>query len=206
MKKVSFDSIVRDPYLDNIIVRNDFPGFMQDYLVISSLIRRFDPVSLVEIGTSSGSGTRVIARAMGLKQGVLGMVKNRHKKLYSIDVPPGTDPSIIYPGKEDGHPEQAGALCDFPYYQLFGDSTTYDFSALYPIEAWFIDGKHNYKYARLDTLQALKSEPKLIMWHDADIPEVSKAINAVMNKQSAYNTYRVSDSRLAYAVLKSHDK
>lgn len=199
--EATYGSIVKKPYSERAITREDFPGFREDYLAIHSLIRRYKPTSLLEIGTSAGTGTNVICNAMGIRRGLREFFGEQPARVYSIDVPPGTDPKRIYPDKhpEDGHPERAGVNCRFPYTQLFGDSTKFDFSPYYPLEAWFVDGKHNYEYAKKDTEQALKAKPKLIIWHDMQIPEVEKAVIEVMAKQP-YDVKRVKDTRIGYAV------
>lgn len=191
-----YTDIVKEPFTKGAIIRSDFPGFKEDYLAIHSLIRKYRPKRLLEIGTSTGNGTKVICRAMGINR--LGL--NPNKKVYSIDVPPNTDPSIIYPDKEDGHPERAGMYNNYPYTQLFGSSIEFDFSPYYPLDAWFIDGKHDYKYAKGDTEQALKAKPTLIIWHDLQIDEVEKAVADTMKKHSEYELYRVEGTRIGYAV------
>jgi len=198
MKVLKFNEVVTDPLLKDAIVRDDFPGFKEDYLAIHCLIKKYNPNSIIEIGTSTGSGTNIICNAMGIKKH---WWNKNTKKVFSVDVPPGTDPKIIYPNAEDGHPSKAGVNCTFPYQQLFGDSTKFDFSPYYPIEAWFIDGKHNYEYAKKDTLQALLSNPRLIIWHDMQIEEVEKAVVEVMSKHKNYELYRVDTTRVGFAVL-----
>lgn len=150
----------------------------------------------LEIGTSSGSGTKVICQAMGLKR----FFSRKDRSVFSIDVPPNTDPKKIYPGGEDGHPKKAGSACNLPFTQIFGNSLEFDFSPYYPIEAWFIDGKHNYEYAKNDTELALKSNPKIIIWHDMQIVEVEKAILEIMSAQTNYKLFRVLDTRMAFAI------
>jgi hypothetical protein len=113
MKSVKFNDLVADDLIQDAIVRNDFLGFKEDYLGIHCLIKIHKIHRFVEIGTSSGNGTRVIGHAMGISKWKFW--ENTKKKLYSIDVPPGTDPKIIYPGAEDGHPHKAGVACDLPY-------------------------------------------------------------------------------------------
>lgn len=198
MKKVKFSEIVSSDLSRGAIIRNDFPGFREDYLGIHALIRKYHPKRFLEIGTSAGNGTRVIANALGMHQYMLW--KNIGKKLYSIDVPPGTNPKIIYPGAEDGHPQVAGSACELPFTQLFGDSTKFDFSPYYPIDGWFIDGKHNYEYAKKDTIQALKSNPKLIIWHDKQIEGVTEAVVEVIKKSSSYELFDLMGTRLLYAI------
>lgn len=202
MKTIQFSEIVSKSIAKNAIIRNDFPGFREDYLAIHCLITQIAPLSFVEIGTSSGAGTNVICNAMNINRYFWNR-NPKNKRVYSIDVPPGTDPKQIYPGGEDGHPKHAGKKCKFPYIQLFGDSTKFDFSPYYPIDAWFIDGKHNYEYVKNDTLQALKSCPMLIIWHDVQIPEVEKAIIDLMTPlEKNYDSFRITDTRIAYATRK----
>jgi hypothetical protein len=197
VEKLSYTAVVRSPYDQDAIIRDNFPGFKEDYLVIHSLIRRYQPYRFMEIGTSSGAGTNVICNAMGIRKWL-----PNSKKVMSIDVPPGTDPKLMYPDEtpEDGHPEKAGADCSFPYQQIFGNSLGFDFSPYYPIDAWFIDGKHNYKYAKNDTELALKSEPVLIMWHDMQMDEVNDAVHDVMQKHPKYDLRRVDGTRMGVAT------
>lgn len=202
MKKIKFSQVVTKKLREGAILRLGFPGFKEDYLGIHCLIRKYKPNTFCEIGTSSGEGTNVIGNAMRMSRFLFW--KNFDKKLYSIDVPQGTDPKKIYPGAEDGHPIKAGAMCKIPYTQLFGDSTKYDFSTHYPIDAWFIDGKHDYKYAKADTLQALKSNPYLLIWHDKQIEGVTEAITEVMRSRKEYQLFNLEKTRLLYAVKRDH--
>jgi hypothetical protein len=196
MINIEYSEIVKPPYSDNAFVRRDFPGFKEDYLVLHSLIGKFKPNRFMEIGTSVGLGTKVICRAMGLRM----FHRSPDKTVYSLDVPPGTDPKKLYPGKEDGHPGIAGYKCHLPYKQIFGNSYKFDFKSYYPIDGWFIDGKHNYKFAKNDTRLALKSKPKIIIWHDMQIEEVSQAVKEVMAKKKNYSLYRVLKTRMAFAL------
>lgn len=43
MTNVKFSNIVKDPYQCQAIIRNDFPGFKEDYLVLHCLIRKYVP-------------------------------------------------------------------------------------------------------------------------------------------------------------------
>jgi hypothetical protein len=201
ISEIPFDAVVCEPFRFGAIERSDFPGFREDYLVVHSLIRQYQPRRFLEIGTSAGTGTNVICKAMGFRSDPFRRFLHRGRQVLSIDIPPGTDPQKIYPGEhpEDGHPAHAGVNCRFSYVQLFGDSTSFDYSPYYPIDAWFIDGKHNYEYASKDTLQALKSEPQLIIWHDMQIDGVSEAVVDIMSP-TPYRVYRVAETRVAYAV------
>ena len=201
MIKIDYEDIVTSTYMADAIIRDDFPGFKEDYLVVHCLLKKYKPNRLVEIGTSTGVGTNIICNAVGLSRFLFW--KNKGIKVYSIDVPPGTDQSILYPDAEDGHPERAGAKCKYPYVQLYGNSVDFDFSPYYPIDAWFIDGKHNYEYAMKDTAQALLSGPFLLMWHDVQIEEVGKAVIDVMDGKKEFELFRVGDTRVACAIKRT---
>src|SRR3990167_8921347 len=151
MENIEFKDVVKNPYALNAPVRDDFPGFKEDYLVLYCLIKKYSPQTFFEIGTSSGNGTKIICKAMGFR---LFFNKKNKKKIFSIDVPPGTNSKEIYPDAEDGHPKSTGIDCKLPFTQVFGNSLDFDFSPYYPIEGWFIDGKHNYIYTKNDTEQA----------------------------------------------------
>lgn len=202
--KIGYDHVVKRPFSRHAIKRKDFPGFREDYLVLHSLIRMSQPIRFMEIGTSSGNGTNVICNAMDIrKKGkVCKQGNSEHKKtVYSIDVPPGTDSQHIYPDGENGHPDNAGHNCRFPYAQIYGDSTTFNFSKYYPLDGWFIDGKHSYDYVKKDTRQALKAKPKLIIWHDMQIDEVKNAVVEIMHAhQQEYKLHEVENTRIAFAT------
>jgi hypothetical protein len=202
IKLQPYVKVVRKPYSHGAIIRDNFPGFKEDYLAIHSLIRKYQPQRLCEIGTSTGAGTKVICNAMGIKwwQVWKRFSHPSFSMVFSIDVPPGTDPSIIYPQHEDGHPFKAGAYNPLPYVQLFGNSNEFDFSPYYPLDAWFIDGKHNYEFTFNDTKQALKAGPNLLLWHDMQIDEVEQAVLDCMKPHKDYMVYRVEDTRVGYAV------
>lgn len=199
MKTVQINDIVTKEFARRAIERNEHPGFKEDYLVLHCLIKIHSPATFMEIGTSSGRGTSVICNAMGLNR-FFPWYNSKKRKVYSLDVPPGTDPLILYPGKEDGHPDKAGKSCRFPYIQLFGNSTDFDFSKYYPLEGWFIDGKHDYYHVVNDTEQSLSAYPKIIIWHDADLPAVNEAIVSVLTKHVDYQLCFVAGTRIAFAI------
>jgi len=198
MIKVGYNEIVKLPYSEDAVERCDFPGFKEDYLVLHSLIKKYHPRRFMEIGTSTGLGTKVICKAMGLAR----FRRTPGKIVFSLDVPPGTDPKILYPLGEDGHPRRAGHKCKFPYTQIFGNSYHFDFKPYYPVEGWFIDGKHNYKFVKNDTKLALLSKPKIIVWHDMQIDSVARAVREVLKKARGYNLFRVVGTRMAFALKK----
>jgi len=63
--------------------------------------------------------------------------------------------------------------------QLFGDSTTFDFSAFEnSIDLFFVDGFHTYANAIVDTRAAWRclKPGGLIVWHDYPWPDVQRAV------------------------------
>jgi hypothetical protein len=197
IEQIPFEEVVTRSLRRGAVKRRDFPGFREDYLAIHCILRAHKPQRLFEIGTSTGRGTKVICRAMSDKR--FGK-PDTAERVLSLDVPPGTDASIIYPEGEDGHPEQAGRDNPYPYTQLFGDSKSFDVTPHLPIDAFFIDGKHDYEYARSDTEMALRADPRLIIWHDLQIEEVERAVEETMSPLPQYRVRRVAGTRVGYAT------
>ena len=48
----------------------------------------------------------------------------------------------------------------------------------------------------------LKLQPKLIVWHDSDMDTVRKAIDDAFKGVTNYDLFRVTDTRMAFAVKK----
>jgi hypothetical protein len=195
-EEIPYDEVVTPDLRKGAVKRRDFPGFREDYLVLHCLIRAHRPQRFFEIGTSIGLGTKVICRAISSRR----FRPETADSVFSLDVPPGTDPTVIYPEAEDGHPDKAGQLNPYPYTQLFGDSKSFDASPYLPLDGWFIDGKHDYEYARADTLLALSADPRLIVWHDFQIEGVAEGAGDGMAEHPEYLLRRVADTRVAFAV------
>jgi hypothetical protein len=62
-----------------------------------------------------------------------------------------------------------------PYEQLWGDSRSFDYSALGRVDVWWIDGAHDYRHVRHEALSAARQGARLILFHDADLPDVLQA-------------------------------
>lgn len=178
---------------EDALIHDAHTGFKEDYLVIHSLLRKYKPESLFEIGTNIGSGINVMARAC------------IDTSIFSLDLDYETmkKNSKQYPIGPNGEDRVGSAVNkDILYSQLRGDSMTFDYSR-YPCEAYFIDGEHDFDHPYHESLEVLKLRPKLVIWHDADMPEVWKAIlqaQAVPENYENYNFYRVTDTRIAFAV------
>ena len=190
MKIIPYNEVVTEELLKGNLDHNEYEGFIQDYRTLHCLLRKYQPKSIFEIGTNIGSGINVIATALS------------DAKIYSLDLDYETmrQNSKQYPLEKNGG-DRVGSAARFPYTQLRGDSMTFDYNK-YTAEAYFIDGEHDYKHARHETIEVLKLKPNLIIWHDADMQEVHNAIIDSFQWNNNYQLYRVENTRIAYAVLK----
>lgn len=199
MIQQTYKDIVTDELLKNTLDHNAHTGFLEDYRVLSCLLKIYKPKSLFEIGTNIGSGINVMAAALpGLK-------------IFSLDLDYETMKlnSKQYPIGKNGE-DRVGSGAKVPYTQLRGDSMNFDYSK-YPCDAYFIDGEHDYDHPFKESCDVLRTLPKLIIWHDADMEPVCNAIlNALSDNTNQlerppiqdYTLYRVTDTRIAYAVKK----
>lgn len=163
----------------NAIIRQE-AGFEKDFLVLHCLIKKAAPKVIFEVGTCEGYGTLIMANA------------SPSTSIISLDLPPHTAPFFL-------RPESIGWKCRKPYHQVFGDSMHYNYEQHFPIDAWFLDGAHDYEHVKHETIEAIKSGAKLIVYHDTDIDEVLQAIVDTL-KDTAYKIYRVTDTRVSYAT------
>lgn len=175
---INNSSICKPEYSQNAILRQD-PPFVADFLTLHSLLKIVHPQSVFEIGTCTGEGTLIIKNAVG------------DAPVYSLELPLEESTYDI---------QIVGQRCYLPYIQIIGNSMTLDYSEFYPIDAWFIDGAHEYDFVLYETEQALLSNPSIIIWHDADIPEVWAAIRDGMDQNDDYLLFRVENTRIAFSV------
>lgn len=195
MKTVTYEETLFD-YQDAIL-NEEFEGFKEDYLILHSLIRKYKPKTFFECGTNMGTGTNIICNAV---------YKNRVKEggslvfapVCSLDLPTDLAHISLQHPISEGKGDKVGINCKFPYTQLRGDSMTFDFSK-YPCEGYFIDGEHDYKHVNKETFEACKFG-NLIIWHDADLPEVWQAIEFTVPED--FELFRVKGTRIAYALRK----
>lgn len=185
MKNETYSDLVTPDLVADAIENDEFPGFLQDYHVIHVLLQKYRPKSVLEIGTNLGRGTSIICNALP------------DAEVYSLDLPTELAHKSLQHPISEGKGDKVGCLCKFPFTQLRGDSMKFDFSQ-YPCEAYYDDGDHTYENVFHETKEMLKHNPKLIIWHDADIPEVWKAITDALSNE--YRLHRVTDTRIAYAV------
>ena len=58
---------------------------------------------------------------------------------------------------------------------------------------WFIDGNHEYENVYKETTEAIKSDSKYIIYHDADLDKIEKGIMDSFkdnNKLKKYDIYK----------------
>ena len=169
------------------ILNKEFPGFEQDYIVLDSLLRKYNPKSVFEIGCNFGSGTNIICNAVP------------YAKVYSLDLPYGEGDAPLYIGYD-----HTGENCKRPFTLLRGDSITFEYHK-YPCEAYYVDGGHFYKNVLSETIKILELKPKLVIYHDTDIPEVMGALITGIEtsfEKINYEVYKVTDTRISYLLRK----
>jgi predicted O-methyltransferase YrrM len=189
MVEQKYADIVTPELLAGAIENNEYHGFLQDYHVLHCLLKAYKPKSVFEVGTNMGRGTKIIKNAVGPEA-----------KVFSLDLPTELAHISLQHPINEGHGDRVGHLCDLPFTQLRGDSMEFDYSK-YPCEACFIDGEHDFDHPCHETSEIVKTKPKLMVWHDSDISVVYDAITKAM-KGKPYELFRVTDTRIAYAVRK----
>ena len=189
MKNTLSTSIISRKLAKGAIFNDEYQGFHEDYLVLHCLLRLHNPKTLFEIGTNMGTGTMIMKNAVP------------DCDIYSLDLPTElADLSLQHPINE-GKGDSVGHRCSLPFTQLRGDSMKFDYSQ-YKCDAYFIDGEHDYDHPHHETKEVLKLQPKLIVWHDSDMTDVRKAIDDAFKGVSNYDLFRVTDTRIAYAIKK----
>jgi hypothetical protein len=178
---INQDTICKDIYIENAILRKD-KLFIDDFLTIHALIKIVNPTSIFEIGTCTGEGTLIIKNAIGTGT------------VYSLELPADQSSYDL---------KNITNVCHLSYKQLIGNSMTIKYSDYYPLKSWFIDGAHDYVHVHYETQQALQSKPDIIIWHDADIPEVMLAIQDGLEQDPLYQLFRVKNTRIAFSVPSS---
>jgi hypothetical protein len=196
----TYADICTPELLAGVVENNLYHGFREDYHVLWCLLKKYQPASVFEIGTNMGTGTNIICHALP------------QAKVYSLDLPTELAHVSLQHPISEGKGDAVGSKCKLPFTQLRGDSMEFDYSS-YPCEAYFIDGEHDYVHPYEETMAASELLPEIIIWHDSDIPDVYAAItdaivltNAILvdfiNNDVQYDLYRVTDTRIAYAVKK----
>lgn len=187
MTNQTFKDVFSEREAKDAVINDEYQGFREDYLVLHCLLRKYKPASVFEIGTNMGTGTKIIKNALPLAD------------VFSLDLPTELAHISLQHPINEGKGDSVGHRCDLPFTQLRGDSMTFDFSK-YPCEAYYIDGEHDYEHPYHETKEILKLNPSLVIYHDSDMPTVNKAIVDAFKDRNDYQLFRVTDTRIAYAV------
>lgn len=177
IKKIEYKDIISNTDISNAAINNEFIGFREDYLVIHSLVSELKPNHIFEIGTNTGMGCLVMKTA------------SPSSKITTLDI------------------VSCGNLCPDDTNKIVGDSTEFNYEPYYPINCWFIDGDHTYKNAYKESIEAIKSNAELIIYHDADIDEVYNAIEDAFLENDIdenYDLYQVINPPFIYSLAKKN--
>jgi len=180
LEYVTSDAIITPELSSGAIIRDEFPGFRLDFILLYCLMKKYSPATIFEVGTCDGDGTLVITNACPTSL------------VISLELPAHTPPYNLTP-------ERMGHRCNRAYRQVIGDSLTYNYAQHFPLDGWFIDGAHDYEHVKHETEQAIASQAELIVYHDTDIKEVFEAVIDAL-QATDYKIFRVTDSRITYAI------
>lgn len=180
MQKIPYSQAVRPEHAHTLLTNTEFPGFDQDYYVIQCLLLEWRPQSVVEIGTSTGNGSRIIRHCLP------------DARITTVDI------------------VECGHMCPPDVRRIVSDSMTFDFTTLYPVDCWFIDGEHSYRNVLKESGEVVRSGAPYAIFHDADIPEVAAAIEDafagtgyglfhVVGPGRVYSSTGTDVTRVAYA-------
>ena len=193
MKEIKYSEIVNDELFVNSYDHNVHTGFLEDYRVLTCLLRRYNPKTIFEVGTNIGNGINVMGTALP------------NAKIFSLDLPYILkEDSRQYPVSGDGE-DLLGSSTKLPYTQLRENSLYFDFSE-YPCEAYYIDGEHIELNVFVEVREILKLKPTIIILHDIDMPDVMSGLQKAFNDNNEYNFYRVLETRVSYLIKKTEDK
>ena len=139
-----------------------------ELLCLVSLVKKYNPKRLFEIGTFDGRTTLNIAQNAPADAKVYTLDLLKEKKDQTALYMASAEKKFIdkdtvgqrYAGKD------AGKIT-----QLYGDSANFDYSPfLNSIDFIFVDGAHSYEYVVSDSQNALKllRGKGIIVWHDYD--------------------------------------
>ncbi len=189
-----YSEIVTDDLLVNSLDHDVHPGFLEDYRVLTALLRIYKPKTIFEIGTNTANGVNVMATALP------------EAKIYSLDLDYETMKldSKQYPIGTNGE-DRVGSEARFPYTQLRGDSMTFDYSQ-FPCEAYYLDGEHTTKNVKHEVTEVLKQNPILVVLHDTDMQEVMEGLlkgYSEYNFKDYYTLCRVMGTRISYLLKNS---
>lgn len=190
---IPYSEVVNDELLQGNIDNDEYEGFLEDYRTLHCLMRLYKPKRVCESGTNLGKGTKIIKNALG-----------EDSVVYTLDLPTELAHISLQHPINEGKGDAVGSLCDLPFIQLRGDARTFDFSSL-DCDGFWIDSEHTTETVLCEVTSLLKGNPKLVAFHDSNMPEVYDGIiEGFSNSKNGknYQLYRVDGTRVLFAVRK----
>jgi len=169
---------------------------------INAIVMFLKPDRVFEIGTFDGGTTLNIAANIP-----------ENSKIYTADLPQDFDfknffgkISSVSDNRSDFNnvgSQYKNTIYEKKVIQIFQDSAKIDFTKYnLPFDIFFIDGCHDYRYVKIDTMNAVKYTRKggVILWHDYGmIKDVSDYLD---NNNHDLDINLINGTRLAIAIIK----
>jgi predicted O-methyltransferase YrrM len=148
-----------------------------ELVAIATLVRRYEPENIFEIGTFDGRTTLNLA-----------LNSSESARVFTLDLPKSeaanaqwaiSSQDMTYVNKDSSGMRFRNTDLERKINLLYGDSAVFDFMPYQnKIDFVFIDGAHSYEYVLNDTRAALKmlrNGTGVILWHDCvpDTPVVT---------------------------------
>lgn len=193
------DAKLNFPELDHAWRWED-PSYLADLVHLGLLCAAIRPLTVFEIGTSTGYSSLFLAAN-----------SPPEVQVWTLDLPTG-DATTTTP--LTAHDRDIAKWCHGvePCFEkhtlgkkirrLQGDSANFDFEPYWhSIDLFFIDGAHTYEYVRLDTLNALRCchSGSVIAWHDFGRAGLSRGVTRWLEQLSqVVKVYTTPGSSIAF--------
>ena len=157
---------------------------IEELFLIAHIVKKYQPKRIFEIGTYRGTSTVTMA-----------LNSPDDCKIYTLDVveqPPQEDEDIEWIA-DYKHPDDVGIQFRNPeaeftkkayskIVQLWGNSTTFDYSPYMDMDLVFVDGSHDFNTAYSDLYNALSMTSGIVLAHDYAIwePGVMGAVQKIL--------------------------
>lgn len=186
--RISFDSLIDEDQKNEIssFLPKNGNMSMQEIVVLSALVKRYNPQRILEIGTFNGLST-------------LNMALNTcpTTTIHTLDLDPNTSIDLKSCWKEDlkfiFEPTKHSKVYNHwieknKIHEHLGNSLEYDFSVFGRPDFIFIDGGHSYEIIANDTAKALDilADQGIVVWHDysCHVEGVFRFLNELQDKIS----------------------
>lgn len=210
LKTVRFSDICQNTSLKIIEpVSKDGNISLSELVIISALVKTYNPHRIFEIGTFNGRTTMNIA-----------INSSKESEIFTLDLTKGQLSGTKYSLLEgedlfvnkniSGERFIYKSIKEFPekikITQLYGDSASYNYKPyINSIDFVFIDGSHSYEYVLNDTniaLKLLRNGRGIILWHDyGAFADVIKALNKIQKNNPQFKLLHIENTSLVLLKL-----